>query len=447
METTITDKFIRFFKLFFPLLFTQAALIGTSVCSTIFSGLAGTDDLAGVAIGSNLWIPLYTGMLGIFLGITPILSQLLGAEKKENIGTIILQSIYLAIAFGIVIILLGSICVQPLLAYMNLAPKVEYVALHYLKAIAWGVIPIFIFTTLRNVIDSHSKAPISMAILVINFFITLALFNVFIFGEMGAPALGGIGTGYAISVASWITCAIFLLVLWFKKPFSHYNIFRNLTLPSWHYWYEQLRIGFPIGAAIFCEVSIFSIVTLLMSQYGTAIIAAHQAATSFATFIYIVPLSVGLCATILVGFEVGAQRYRAARQYAFICSGFSLFAALLIGVYCFTHAYDIARVFTKDDDIATTIISFIAYAVFFIITDAIGTPAQGILRGYKDVKSISFIAVVSYWVVSLPVGFLLAQYTDMKPYGYWLGLIIGLLVAGITYNIRLVMIQRNYPKQ
>lgn len=441
------EKVYQFLLLFLPIFLTQTSLIGTNVLSTIFSGHASTIDLAGIAIGSNLWIPIYTGMLGVFLGITPIISQYIGANKTNAVGPAIWQGIYIAIFSGLMIILAGYILVEPLLSFMKLDPAVSHIASTYLTIISAAIVPVFILTTLRNVIDAHGYTPISMMVLFFHFCLVFLLFYTFVFGHFGFPRLGGLGTGYALVIADWITCTVFFVILCTKKPFSSYQLWRHIPKPSWPICLDQLKVGIPIGISIFCEVSIFSLVTLLMSEFGTQVIAAHQSAISFATLTYIVPVSLAMTSTILISYEIGANRVHDVCQYTRLTFTITAILACSVALFSWTHL-ELLTTFLSSDPLLRPLLSqFIVYSLFYILADAFGTPTQGILRGYKDVTIISFGAFICYWVISLPLGYYFAHYTDLAPFGYWAALSIGLTIAGIVYNSRLYYTQRKYRQE
>ncbi|PNH22375.1 MATE family efflux transporter [Megasphaera hutchinsoni] len=433
----LSSSYKYFITLFLPLLLTQAAQVGTNTFSSIFSGQASTIDLAGVAVAVNIWYPLFAGINGLFFGVSPIIAQLRGAEKTEEIPQYIIHSIYIAIFFTIFIIIFGSLCLTPFLNIMGLEPAVYHIAKHYLIALSFGILPIFIQATLRYIVDAHGMTRISMGILLINLLCTLILFRLLIFGAGPIPALGGIGTGYAITIASWISCLLFLSLFKWYPPFSTYRIHHLFPTFKWYYCLQELKIGIPIFIAVFCESSLFSIVGLLMAEFGTVYIAANQAAISYSTFLYTFPWSISLAATILIGYEVGAKRYDGARQYARLCQitalGMSAFFAIL--TYHFTMP--ISHLFTNDPITMQAISHFLFFAMMFTIVDAAGTPLQGMLRGYKDVTIITYVAFITYWLISIPLGYSIAHYTHFGPYGYWISSVISLTINAIALNYRL----------
>src|SRR5690606_8594626 len=102
----------------------------------------------------------------------------------------------------------------------------------------------------------------------------------------------------------------------------------------------------------------------------------------------------------------------------------------------------IAHLYSNNEAVIEAIKHFLIYAIFFQLADAFGGPVQGALRGYKDVNITSIMLFISYWIIGLPLGFILAIYTGLGPYGYWIGLIAGLSAGAITLYFRLRYIQK-----
>lgn len=445
--STIKDKLKLFTYLLIPILITQVSMYLMNFFDTVMSGHAGATDLAGVAIGSSLWTPVFTGINGIILAITPIIAQLTGEKATKDISKKILQGVYLAIALAIIIFFLGIILLNPILNLMDLETEVRHIAKYYLVALGAGIVPLFIFNTLRSFIDALGKTRMSMIIILIALPINIILNYVFIFGKLGIPAFGGIGSGIATAITYWIVCIISIIIIYKVHPFQSYRIFSTWHKPSIIDWWEQLKIGLPIGFAIFFETSIFSAVTLFMSVYSTYTIAAHQAAINFASLLYMIPLSVGIALTIAIGFEVGAKRFDHARIYGYIGMGSGLFIALFAGIILYVFNDFVAGLYSNNPDVIALTKQFIYLAIFYQLADAFGAPIQGALRGYKDVNMTLIIALVSYWIIGLPTGWLLANYTALEPFGYWIGLIVGLSCGAIALLARLLHLQKRYAKK
>lgn len=444
---TIKEKIKLFFIIFFPILITQVSLNLMTFFDTVMSGQAGAVDLAGVAIGSSLWVPVFTGINGILLAITPIISQLLGAGSYDSLAKKVQQAIYLSIILAIIIIILGGILINPILTMMDLESEVRFISKYYLISLGLGIIPLFIFNTLRCFMDALGQTRVSMIIILIALPINIILNYLFIFGKFGFPELGGIGAGIATSLTYWLTSILAILIIHKMKPFKEYQVFSAWVKPKTKHWKEQLKIGIPIGFAIFFETSIFAAITLLMSEYNTNTIAAHQAAMSFSSLLYMIPLSVGMALTITVGYEVGAKRLNDAKAYGYIGISGGIFIALLNGMILFLFNDFVASLYNSDPDVIALTVQFISFAIVYQLADAFGAPIQGALRGYKDVNMTLIIALVSYWGIGLPTGWLLANFTSLEPFGYWVGIIVGLSTGAAALLVRLFYVQKKYYKQ
>lgn len=315
---TISQKIKQLLTILLPILVAQITIFSMNFFDTIMSGQASTPDLAGVAIGSSIWVPIGAGLGGIFVAVTPIVAQLIGARRKEDISHKVIQGVYLALLISSLVIAGGVFALDPILSLMGLEASVLRISRNYLLTLAFGVPALFIYQVLRSFIDALGKTRVTMMIAVVSLPINVALNYVLIFGKFGLPALGGVGAGVASAITYWCLVLITLTIIMSQEAFASYLVFNRSFGISLKEWKEQLKIGLPIGFAIFVETSIFAVVALLMSSFNTVTIAAHQAAMNFASLLYMVPLSISTALTILVGFEVGAKRYKDARHYSYL---------------------------------------------------------------------------------------------------------------------------------
>ena len=427
-----------------PIFVTQLALMSTGFFDTIMAGHVSEQDLAGVAVGANLFFPFFGSSLGIISGLTPVVAGLYGAEKHAKITFVIQQGFYWSLGLALLFILLGLFGVPLLLPRLALEPRVEYVVNYYLLAMACGICPIFLAGVLRNLIDALGATRITMAITVVTVPVNIALNYVFIYGAFGIPALGGVGAGVGTALAFYINLLLNVLVVSRLRPFQSYAVLHRLPRPCLAEWKKQLSMGIPIGCTMFCEQSIFGAVGLFMTVYGTAVVAAHQAALNFTTMVYMIPLSVSMALTILVGYELGAGRTADARRYSRLGRVVSLAFAGTLAMILVNFRAGIAGLYTNDVAVQELIVVFLLYAIGMQVSDGLNAPLQGTLRGYKDVRVTFFLAVLSFWIIGLPAGWLIAHYTALGPYGYWIGLISGILVGAVLLTARLRVIEKRY---
>ncbi|MFE4430078.1 MATE family efflux transporter [Peribacillus butanolivorans] len=439
---TKSQKIRLLFYILIPILITQIGLYAMTFFDVMMSGQYSTEDVAGVSIGSSLWTPVYTGLSGILIALTPVVSQLVGSKQSKSVSYSVMQAVYLAVTLALVILIIGAFALNPILNAMNLEDTVHRVAHDYLIALSIGIIPLFVYNALRAFIDALGQTRISMIITLCALPINVIFNYLLIYGKFGFPELGGVGSGYATAITYWLIALVAILVVVKISPFSTYKVFREFFRISWKEWRALLIIGVPIGLAIFFETSIFSAVTLLMSRYDTVTIASHQIAMNFASLLYMMPLSISMALTIVIGFEIGAARYKDAKEYSWIGISMALTMSLVLSAILFLFREPVASAYTKDYNVMILTSHFLIYAIFFQISDALQAPIQGILRGYKDVNVTFAMSLVSYWILGLPIGFIFAKYTDMGAFGYWIGLISGLALGAIGLAARLRYIQQ-----
>ncbi|GGA27091.1 MATE family efflux transporter [Psychrobacillus lasiicapitis] len=443
---SLPEKSKYMIKIVVPILITQVALYLMTFFDILMTSKYSIDHLAGVSIGSSIWVPVYTGLTGILIGITPIVAQFIGAKKIEDVRTFVQQGFYIAIFLAFIVFLGILFLIDPVLNLIPLEDSVRLVAKKYLYMMCIGLIPLFLYSVLRSFIDALGKTRVSMFITLLSAPINIGLNYVFIYGKFGFPALGGVGAGLGSAVTYWLVLIIAIIIVYKNKPFAELMIFKFWRKPSFAKMGTLTKIGVPIGLALFAETTIFSAVTILMSKYSTEVISAHQIAMNFTSLLYMIPLSIAMGATILVGHEVGAKRYKDAKTYSWLSVGTAVFFSFISSSILLIFREPIAALYTDDQYVISLTVQFFLFAALFQLSDAIQAPVQGALRGYKDVTVTFIMAIISYWIIGLPTGYYLATYTSFERFGYWIGLIVGLTVGAITLVSRLIYLQRRVAK-
>jgi MATE family multidrug resistance protein len=440
---TIKAKIKLIFIMLIPILITQLGMFSMIFFNTVMSGKYNSVDLAGVAIGASIWNPVFTGLSGILLAVSPIVAQRYGEKKTRELSVVLVHGIYLAILITLLVLILGWFLLDPILNKMHLSASVRNIAHNYLQGLAFGILPTFLFNVLRSFIYGLGKTRVVMVILLLSLPINLFLNFVLIFGKWGFPELGGAGAGYAGSLTLWVMVGLTIYVISAIKPYSEYVSAAAFKHFSLKHFAEILKIGVPMGLSTFFETSMFAVVTILIARYSVTTIAAYQAALNFISFIYMIPVSMGMALTVLVGFEVGAKRYHDAKIYSWLGVSLAVLIAIICGGLAVIFREQVSAFYSNEQAVIRLTAHFLIYALFFHISDAIQVTVQSALRGYKDVNIAFIMTLIAYWIICLPVGYLLAAYMNQGATGYWFGLTTGLLAAGVCLAIRLVYIQKN----
>lgn len=436
--TSTSFEIKKLMHLMLPILITQFAQAGFGLIDTIMAGQLSAVDLAAIAVGVGLWIPIMLLFSGIMIATTPLVAEANGARTPEKIATIVRQSLWVALILGVIAGLLLQL--MPLLLPVfgvpdNLLPKASL----FLHAIGFGMPAVTMYAALRG----YSEAlgfPRPVTVISLLALVALVPLNyVFMHGLGPIPALGSAGCGFATAILQWLMFFALLGYIQKAKIYKATSIFSHFEkLDS--YWIKRiLKLGLPIGLAIFFEVSIFSTAAIILSPLGETIVAAHQIAISVTSQLFMIPMSLALALTIRVGTYYGEKNYVAMRKVQKLGLITATGLALTTMLFMWLLRSEIVAVYTQDVMVAEVAMYLIWFAIAYQIMDAWQISAAGCLRGMQDTKGPMWITMIAYWVVAFPVGIYLSRFTSMGAPGVWVGLIVGLTVACILLLMRLYM--------
>lgn len=423
-----------------PIILAQMAHTAMGVVDTVMAGRVSAGDLAAVALGNSIWIPLYLLMSGILMATTPKVAHRFGAGKLEEIGPLVRQALWLGLSLGLLAAILLTQA-EPLLRTMDVEEALIEPTMGYLYGVAFGFPAAALYQVLRYYSDALGRTKPSMSIGMLGLLINIPLNYVLIHGKLGLPALGGVGCGWATGLVM-----IFMLLAmlnWVRRA-EYYRssaLFQRFDRPHWPTLRRLLAVGVPIGIAIFAEASIFSVIALLIGSLGATVVAGHQIALNISSLVFMVPLSLGMAVTVRVGQALGRNAPRDARFVAVlgiaVAISFACFSATLMMLLRET----IAGFYTPDPAVVALASALLIYAALFQFSDGIQVAAAGALRGYQDTRAVMLITLLSYWGIGLMIGYALGL-TDLLgppsgPAGLWQGLIIGLSCAALMLGWRL----------
>ncbi len=437
-------------QLAWPMLIGQVAQVAMGVADTVMAGAVSPLDLGAVAVGFSLWLPFYVLCIGVLSAVTATIARAVGAANTRAQTNAFQQGIWLALGLaGIAIAVITH--ADMLLPLMRVEADVQPLAKTYLRGIAFGIPAIMLFQVLRALSEGSGRSKPVMAIQVIAFIVNLPLNYLFIhgsviYGDWGVPKLGGAGCGWATGCVMWLQ--LFLLAWLLRAQWRALLRTSNdsTRLPRWQQLWPLIKLGVPIGTAMFTEASIFAGAALLIGRLGAATLAAHQIALNYSSLMFMVPMSLGQALTVKVGHMLGAQNPLRARRFAALGAlSATLFALCSAGVML-SLPHLIASAYTNDEAVRTLTVQILVYAASFQLFDGLQVTAIGSLRGYHDTRASMVVTIVAYWMVGLPLGYLLGLTEVLGEargvFGIWLGLVAGLVVAALLLNWRLARISR-----
>lgn len=443
----VTAEWRALLKLATPIIIAQLANTAMGFVDTVMAGRVSPNDLAAVALGNSIWVPVFLLMSGILLATTAKVSHAFGRGAELEIGDLVRQALWLgfSIGCGLAVLLWNA---QPVMALMGIDPVLIQPAMGYLRAVACGFPAVAIYLVFRCYSDALGLTRPSMVIGILGLLLNIPLNYIFINGHLGLPAMGGVGCGWATGlVMLFMMLAMLLWIRW--APYYKANqVFARFQSPHWSAQKSLLALGLPIGISIFAEASLFSVIALLIGGLGANVVAGHQIALNFSSLVFMVPYSLAMATTVRVGQAIGANRPREARFSAGVAMATGLLCACVSASYMFFLREEIASIYTTDAAVLAVATSLIVYSAIFQFSDAIQVTAAGALRGYQDTRMTMLFTLFSYWGVGLPVGYALGLSdhfgTAQGPAGLWQGLIVGLSCAALMLAMRLHKIARRH---
>jgi MATE family multidrug resistance protein len=400
-----------------------------------FIGRVGTIPLAAAAFTQGIFGMAYVVGVGLLLGAGVFAARDHGAGDSASSVSWLYHGRALAVIVG-----LGAFVVLAIVStqFEKLHQPREVVAIvrPFFLLIGASLVPSLLFQVQRQFAESIGRAWQPMAIILLDVALNAFLNWVFVFGHLGSPAFGLLGSGYSTLISRVV--AVLSIALWLRYS-EHFSGVRAVSPRAFQRarFVRLLGLGIPAAGMLLFETGAFGASALMMGWLGTVPLAAHQVAIGCASLTFMVPLGLSLAVSLRTSRARGEGRHTALRAISFGALGAGL--ALMI---CFALAFalwgrQISEAFTPAADVAHLAARLLLVAAVFQLFDGAQVICVGALRGLSDVRVPTAITFVAYWVVSLPLGYFLAFHTQLGPIGLWLGLAAGLGLSALLLSLRL----------
>lgn len=428
------------FALAGPTAVAQLAQIGTGVVDTIMAGHYGAEDLAAVAIGYNIWLPVFLFVLGLLIATSVTVAQAFGAGQVQRIRDSLPQALWLALLLGAAA---GPICYHaaPLLDLLDLHHSTRAKSLDYLQMLSWGLPASAIFLALRCHFQGLGLAAPYAVTSVTVFCANIPLNYAFMYGNWGAPELGAAGCGLATAVSMWLG-----LLLMLAHCVSHTGVRRYLpparpVAPDWRALAGILRLGLPIGLTFFLEIGALSAVGLMIATLGNAAMAAHQIAINLWDVVYMPLASIGSAMATRIGHAIGSGERRAVQVALRTGMAMTSLLAVSASVLLLSVPALLVNLYTHEAGIHSIAERLIRLAALFIVFDSLQIGGGFCLRAFADTRYPFLVSCFSYWALALPLAWWLGPARASDPsagaVGVWSALILGICAATVLILLRL----------
>ena len=422
-------------KLAIPVSIGQLGHIMLGVVDSFMVGKLGAEPLAAASLANGLFFLILVIGIGMSVAITALVAIAKGENDFEQCGIIVRQALLINIVFSIILTVLTYIAAQ-LVFYFNQQPEVATLTNSYLEILSISIIPFMLFQTYRQFNEglSYTKPPMYIAILA-NF---INIFGnwIFIYGNLGMPALGLDGAGYA-TLATRIFMGLAMMLFTIKSiKFKQYDPTLKFKKIDLEIIKKLVNLGFPTGLMYSMEVGAFAITAIIIGWFGSIELAAHQIAINLASISYMVVLGISAASTIRVGNFYGQKKISEVKLAGFSALFLGLLFMSFTGLLFITLNNYLPTLYINDPKVIKVASSLLIIAALFQLSDGAQAVGIGILRGLTDAKIPMFITFIAYWIVGIPVGLLLGFYFHLEVIGVWLGLLVGLSIAAVSFLIR-----------
>lgn len=422
-------------KLAIPISTGQLGHVMLGVVDSLMVGKLGAVPLAAASLVNGLFFLIIVIGIGMTMAASPLIAMAKGRGRNKECGQILNHSLLINIIFAFVLIFL-MYGLSFLLPYMNQPDEVVNEAIPYLRTLIASIIPFIIFQCYRQFLEGLSE-PIPPMIISLSANILNAFLNwIFIFGNLGSPKLGLLGAGIATTGTRWVMAIALMVVTLNYKKVINYNPSFTLKIIDRALLKKLFSIGLPSGLQYFLEVGCFVCAAVMIGWIGAVPLAAHQIAINLASITYMIILGISSAGMIRVGLSVGRGNKDDLRKSGFTSIGLSAALMLTFGVI-FIIMKDLLPQFYIDDFKVIELASqLIIVAALFQLFDGLQASGISVLRGLTDVKVPLFISFGSYWLIGIPVAYLLGFTFQLGTVGIWIGLLIGLIVLGSLCVLR-----------
>ena len=440
--STYKEQYKQNLRLALPVVLTQLGQILTQFADNLMVGQYGGDDplpLAAVSFGGAVFFILFITSIGIALGMTPLIGELYAQGNRERSSHLLQNGILFYGALGIAMTAF-QYAIIPLMYHLGQPVEVVDAAIPYYKMLVWSMPFVMLFFAFKQFLEGVGNTKVEMVVTIIANLANVGFNWVFIYGRCGLPEMGAVGAGLGTLLSRIIAPVLMIGYFYARREYRDYLERFALRNYSWKEVGQLTRMGLPIALQMFLESSAFVGTGIMMGWFGDGAktaIGANQIATTIANCAFMIVMSIGAATTIRVSHCYGARNLgemtMAAKASYHLVLAWNAFAAVVF----LSLRHVIPTLFTTNAEVIGIASQLLAFAALYQLSDGIQNVSVGILRGIQDVRIIMPIALISYWLLNLPVGYLVGFTLGMGPAGLYIGFTFGLSTAALLMILRI----------
>ncbi len=429
------DVLISVIKLGLPITIGQLGLVLMGTIDIMMLGRVSKYDVGGASVGNSIFFLVTLLGIGFMFAVGTLVSVKMGEKKPKSAVSVFLNSLKISIVISLVLMFLNELAYHQFY-WLKQTKEVTNLGKNYLRIVNWSVPAIMLFNASKQMLDGLGKTKWGMYVTYFGLALNVLLNYLMIFGHWGFEPMGIVGAAWATVIARFAMAIIMFLITWnypLVKQYVKENNHENFTL-------ELCKLGIPIGFTFFFEIAAFSICLIFSGMISEIHLNAHQIAINIASITYMFITGIAAAANIKVGYYFGMKDSKSVRLYGMSCIAFALVLEFFFMLLFLLFPQFLSSLFTEDIEVLKMASGLLVFAALFQLTDGLQAVAAGALRGIKQTTFTGIVALISYWVVMIPLAYILCFNFKLSIQGIWYGINIGLLV------VSLVMFWRFYMK-
>jgi len=423
-----------------PLIGSHMAQFALHVTDTIMLGWYGVADLAAGALGATVFFTFFTLGMGYANAVMPMVATSAASDNDTEVRRATRMGMWLSIGYALAVLPI-FLFARPILLAAGQETEVATLGGAYLAIVGFGVGPALLVMVLKSYLAALGRTQVVLWVTVSALFVNVGLNWVFIFGNLGVPAMGARGAAVASVIVQLFTLGIMLAYAAWLPALRRYTLLARFWRPDWAAMRQVNALGLPIGLAMLAESGLFAASALMMGWLGTQALAAHSIALEITAMFFMIHMGLSNAATVLVGRARGRgdmEGLRAAARASLILS--MAVALCTMAIYLVAGELIVGAFLNPDDPERAVIVplgtTLLMVAALFQLADGGQAMAMGLLRGIQDTKMPLIIAAVSYWLIGVPLCYALAFVAGFEGVGLWFGMVAGLSVAALALLVR-----------
>lgn len=422
-------------KIGLPIMLGQACVIILAFADNIMIGWHSVDELAASSFVNNILNLLIMTELGFAAGMTPIVGSHNGRGDVPAVGLTLRNGLVVNGLIGLASVVLLAV-VYALLGHFGQEPELLPLIRPYFVIVGISTLFSLGFNTLKQFTDGICRPVVSMVFLLLGNVVNIFGNWVLIYGKLGFPEMGLVGAGISTLFSRILIFAAFLLYILFSKSLRQYARAIKEAVLSLAEMKSIFTVGYPVAIQMALETSSFTFAAVMAGWLGVIELAAHQVVITISQLFFLMMQGLSFALSILVSNACGRGDYKGVREYAGKGYGMIVCISATLSVLLYIFRYQAAGVFTDSPEVSAMAVSLFFVLFAYQFGDGLQLCFANVLRGLQDVKPIMKVAFVSYYIIAIPVAYLLGFKTSLGLLGIWLGFPVGLTIAGVFFFLR-----------